>query len=408
MSTLQVVSNWSAGLKWRFTEKGTWVQNSLHNLRLMLENHPALRGMFAYDEFRDAMMVSRDLDERRRPQQPFVLHDHFISDLSAWINNEGLSPKPDAVHAQLCAVAFHNKFDPLSDWLLSLKWDDLDRTGNWLSTYAGVADTAYSRMVGERFLIAAVARALRPGCKVDNMLILEGEQGIRKSTMIRELAGAEYFSDQLGDVNNKDTKQLMQGYWCIEVGEMNHFTKKEDNAVKDFLSKQEDRYRPPYGRNVITRPRRCVFIGTINPDGNGYLKDPTGARRYWPVTCGAIDLEGIRRDRDQIWAEAVALYQSGERYWIDRGESDDVVAEQEARFDQDIWTDKVEFWLKSDTQERFTSATILSEALAMPAKDHNQSAKLRIASVMRGLGYVSLPGRLPNQPKANLWHRKKT
>jgi predicted P-loop ATPase len=176
-----------------------------------------------------------------------------------------------------------------------------------LSTYLHVDDTEYARAVGSRFLISAVARVYEPGCKVDHMLVLEGAQGKQKSEALRTLAIKDgWFTDRLSHVNSKDAAQETAGVLLIEVAEMDVLTKATNSATKSFITRRNDRFRPPYGKHPINLPRQCVFAGTINPTMGGYLKDPTGARRFWPVAChGMIDRDGIERDRDQLWAETI-------------------------------------------------------------------------------------------------------
>jgi predicted P-loop ATPase len=290
-------------------------------------------------------------------------------------------------------VAFANPRNPIFEWATSLKWDGKTRIDTWLTYYAGVEDTPYSRLVGRRFLISAMARLLDPGCKVDSMLILEGPQGKGKSAMVRALAGDEWFSDQVGEVTNKDSSQLIQGIWIMEIPEMDKFNRAEANAVKDFLTRTFDRYRPPYGRNVVRRERRCVFFGTINPDGVGYLKDTTGNRRYWPVEVTTIDLAGLAADREQLWAEARGAFLQGERWWIEDDEEAAVVSgEQDARRDDDIWEPKVMTWLKEPERALhpfFTSADVLWQALSVSHKDQGQKEKIRVAKILHMMKCVA-------------------
>ena len=145
------------------------------------------------------------------------------------------------------------------------------------------------------------------------MLVLEGEQGVRKSSALAALAGPEWFSDSLPPMNTKDASSYLRGKWIIEVGELEAM-RREVDAIKAFLSRQVEHFRPAYGREEVAEPRRCVFAGTTNKDD--WQKDVTGGRRFWPVKTGVIDVEGVANNRDQIWAEAVALFNAGERWWL--------------------------------------------------------------------------------------------
>jgi putative DNA primase/helicase len=219
----------------------------------------------------------------------------------------------------------------------------------WAITYLGAADTRLNRAFGSLWMISAVARIMDPGTKVDHMLILEGPQGAKKSTALKTLAGAEWFTDELAEIGSKDAAQQTRGVWIIEIAELDAIGRAEVSRIKSFLSRSVDRYRPPYERYVTDVPRQCVFAGTVNPDT--YLRDETGNRRFWPIRCGKIDLEAIRRSRDQLWAEAMAMYSQGAIWWLD---DPDLIAqaraEQEERYQSDAWDGLIDRWLVYDKQ----------------------------------------------------------
>jgi predicted P-loop ATPase len=180
------------------------------------------------------------------------------------------------------------------------------------------------------------------------MLVLEGPQGARKSTALKILAGEEWFTDELPDLGSKDAAMHMQGVWIIEIAELDAIGRAEVSRIKAFLTRTTDRFRPPYGRYTIEVPRSCVFAGTVNPDT--YLRDETGNRRFWPVRCGTIDIDALARDRDQLWAEAVARFRAGAIWWIDTPELiEAAAAEQEKRYQGDAWDARIDRWL---THER--------------------------------------------------------
>lgn len=228
-------------------------------------------------------------------------------------------------------TAHDNKFNPVVCWLEELEWDGIERLDTWLVKYCGVDNTKYTRAVGTKTLCAAVARAYRPGIKFDYMLILEGDQGVGKSTAVNILAG-DWYVDIMLKADSKDTVQLVNSGWIIEVSEMAGLRKIEIETLKAFISRPVDSIRPPFGRTPINYPRQSIFIGTINPTSMGYLNDETGNRRYWPVLCKKVDMSGLKRDRDQLFAEALLRFKAGEKLYIaDKSVIDQAVRIQETR-----------------------------------------------------------------------------
>jgi hypothetical protein len=224
-----------------------------------------------------------------------------------------------ALRDEIALRAKHNTFHPVQERLNGLKWNGTSRVANWLPTYLGVEITddnkEYVSAVGEMFLLQMVARIMQPGCKADYVLILEGPQGRKKSTALEILAGEDYFSDDLPPLTDKDAKLHLRGKWLVELGEIERTLRVDPETFKAFQTRKIDRYRPPYGRNDIDQPRQCVFAGTVNSDQ--YFTDATGNRRGWPVTCGTIDIEKLKEDRDQLFAETMVLYQQGKHWWPD-------------------------------------------------------------------------------------------
>lgn len=246
----------------------------------------------------------------------------------------------DHVQDGLLMYSDRNRFNSVTDYLNGLHWDGLPRLTEIFTNYFAAENADFARLTGSKFLIGMVARAMKPGCKRDEMPIFEGEQGTKKSTALNILAGDEYFSDGLPDIHDKDALQHLQGMWLIEIGELSALRKSEIEDVKRFVTSRTDKFRPAYGRNVVESPRSSVFAGTTNSET--YLKDPTGARRFWPIKCGEIDLDGLHRDRDQLFAEAVVRWTAGERYWLD-GTDEIALArgETDMRQDRDDWHEAV-------------------------------------------------------------------
>lgn len=358
------------------------------NWALFLENHDEMAGVFAFDAFKLRVVL-----QRRPPWvaagstwEPRPIQDRDYSEAVMWLEAKFMTPKASNIAAVIQTVAEHSSFDRLTEYLEGLEWDGKPRVKRFANDYLGCVGDNYAPIVSERWLVSSVARGLKPGCKVDTMPILEGPQGLNKSMSIKALYGAEFFSDNLSDIGSKDAMMEMQGVWGLEVAEMHRFSASETNAVKKFLSRDVDRFRPPYGRSVVEAPRRVVMAGTINPEGNAYLRDPTGARRFWPLECRKIDIDAIHRDRDQIWAEAVALFKAGVKWWVQEDEQQAVMAEQEKRTDVDVWVDLIAPFLKTRTS---VTQLDIFEHLGIPKKDADYRHAGRVGRIMKKLGWIS-------------------
>ena len=201
--------------------------------------------------------------------------DHHDSLARVWFQSEGINPSAGDVGRAVQAAARHNPFHPVRDYFDSLVWDGVPAIILGCNVYFHAEDSDYIRAIGPRYLISAVARIFRPGCKVDHMLVLEGPQGKQKSEALRTLAiNDSWFTDRLSHVASKDAALEIAGVLIIEIAEMDALTRATSSAMKAFLTRRRDRFRPPYGKHTINLPRQCVFAGTINPPAGGYLKDP--------------------------------------------------------------------------------------------------------------------------------------
>ena len=318
------------------------------NVITALTNDAAFAGSLVFDEFAQEVRVSRLLPwDEPTTIIPRPWEDGDDVRCAEWLQRREINVAPVVVGRSVSAVARDIRIHPVRDYLASLAWDGIPRIETWALGYLGAADTPLHRAFGALWLISAVARIMRAGSKVDHMLILEGPQGARKSTALRVLAGDDWFTDELAEIGSKDASQQMRGVWIIEIAELDAIGRAEVSRIKAFLTRTVDRYRPPYGRYVIDVPRQCVFAGSVNPDT--YLRDETGNRRFWPVRCGDIDLNAIRRDRDQLWAEAASRYREGAVWWLtDPALIAMANKEQEARYQSDAWDELIERWLVTD------------------------------------------------------------
>jgi hypothetical protein len=307
-------------------DKGVPYSNE-YNIGVALRECPLLRDRFDYEEFCDALYVVKPLpgmggdlvDEWLQDWPPRAWADEFDVKIQRFLQHAGLSRCGDAaVHRAVVEYAKeHCRRNVLTAELdfCHRDWDGIERLSTWLTVYLGATGPAdYLREIGKRFLISAVARAFSPGCKADHVLVLEGAQGKGKSAVV-EILGLGYSRDMTNDFSTKDAADHIQGVWIAELGELSSLRRTVIDQTKAFLSRRIDRYRPAYGRTTIDRPRRTVFIGTT--DSVTYLNDPAGARRFWPVDCGHIDLDALREDVRLLWAEAVELYRRAHPWHLD-------------------------------------------------------------------------------------------
>lgn len=371
------------------------VANVLHVLR----RDPRLVECFAFDEMLYASVLERATPfvpgGRAGKDPPKAIEDNDIVRLQEWLQHMGL-PRigRETVGSAVELRASERPFHPIRDYLDAVEWDGEPRAATMLATYFGaVGPPEYLALIGTMFMTAMVARVYWPGCKCDYMLVLEGGQGTMKSLACETLAGAAYFSDDLGDLSGKDAKQHLQGKWLIEESELANFTRASTETLKAFLSRTHEKYRPPYGKTQIDVPRQCVFIGTTNR--GDYNKDETGARRLWPVAiAGRIDVEALKRDRDQLFAEAVRAYRSGVRWWPDPAlEAEIIKPEQESRRFVDAWEPVIAEFLRTTLLTKMTVAEVAQGALKLETAKIAPRDHLRVISCMSLVGWRKDPKR---------------
>ena len=303
--------DWQNGLE---LDKSGHVKNTLHNLTLILENDPNLKGV-VFNQLLDGMEIKGEVPWKHPSK---FWRDADDAQLISYVDAHYGTFSARNYDIAVTKVADDRAYHPIREFIESLpEWDKVPRVDTLLVDYLGAGNTAYVRAVTRKTLCAAISRVLRPGCKFDSMLVLNGPQGVGKSTLIAKLAG-EWFSDSLnlGDTKDKTAAEKLQGYWILEIGELAGLKKAEVETLRSFLSRQNDIYRAAFGKRATPQ---CVFFGTTNAE-SGYLRDTTGNRRFWPVkTPGSGKKQSWNLTHEeilQIWAEALMYVRQGEKLYL--------------------------------------------------------------------------------------------
>ena len=301
-------------------------------------------------------------------------------------------------------VARKNQFHPVREYLDALHWDGSERIGDLFQEYFGCGKSEIYQEIGRRWLIGMVARIFEPGCKVDTVVILAGPQGIMKSTALKTMAVKdEWFSDSALDMRSKDCYQALSGgIWIYELAELASIRPREAETVKAFLSSRQDRFRPSYGRNMVTRKRQTVFAGTTNEAE--FLSDNTGNRRWHVIKCGRVSIPKLQKDVDQLWAEAVTLYRNNERWWLDASASEELEIIQQEFRQQDSWESAITSWLIRTT-DAFTVWEVLDKAIGKEAHSQTKSDCMRVAAILRSVGCTKGKRRRINGRMAYPWEK---
>lgn len=304
---------------------------SPYNFGLIVRNDPRLKDRVRRDAFRGRDCVCGDLPWRTGSEDDPYWNNSDDNGLIDYVSKVyQLTGKQALLDANDLAMS-QRTFHPVREWLESLTWDGRERLDTLLCDYLGAEDNPLTRAMTRKHFTAAVARVMRPGCKYDYILTLIGPQGIGKSTLVK-IMGGDWFDDSLTSIEGKDGMEQIRGKWLIEFGELTNYKKSTSEAYKAFISKQDDSYRPAYGRKVEVYPRQCVFFATTNEPA--FLKGDTGNRRFWTVECDKDIIykdvwEELPNEREQIWAEAVQRFKEGERLYLPRELERDAQRRQE-------------------------------------------------------------------------------
>lgn len=376
-------------------------ENVLYCLRL----DPLLQGLVAHNQF-------TELQDKRRPppwggdagewteEDDLMLGEYIARKHGVLIKGGG------TLRAGVQMAARENKYHPVLDALRAVQWDGIARLDTWLSDCLGAVERPYVALVSRFFILGMVARLLRPGCKFDYMPILQGAQGIGKSTAFRALADP-WFMDTPFRIGDKDAYLSLQGIWLVEFSELEAMSKSESTAIKAFMSSQEDRFRPPYGSRMAKMPRRAVLAGTTNSDQ--FLKDSTGERRFWPVHVSEVRIDLLKAMRAQLFAEALHVleHQAGTdaaRHYPTREEERTLFHPEQDKWRMvDVWTDILADYVNRSHTDKidealelapckrgfFSSQELFDRALSIKAErmDNGKLMQARVANAMRELGF---------------------
>jgi predicted P-loop ATPase len=348
----------------------------LANALLMLRCHPSWFGVLAYNQFSLHTVTKKPAPWQHSGGMNWTDNDDSLT--AEWLQHAGVLVNSKVAAEAAQTVARENPFHPVQDYLHGLEWDGKARVDQWLTTYLGAEESLFTRAIGVRWLISAVARIFHPGCQADHVLLLEGPQGIRKSSALRALTGDPWFADHIADLGSKDSRLDLHGKWIIEMSELVSMRRGEIERVKAFLTAPTDHFRLPYERRAADVPRQNVFAASTNEEQP--FVDSSGNRRFWPVHCGQIDVDGIRRGRDQLWAEAYNSFKQGRVWWLETAELNRLAqAEQEERYEEGVWDSMILDWVEEPHRREEGDG---SNTLPMTPWDGSEPGKVTITDVL--------------------------
>jgi hypothetical protein len=394
-----------------YNNAGTALKADPGNLALLLANTPEWAQVFTYDEARDKLywkMAPPEITGLRAPQANDPINDYDYIYIGQWFaQKRRVSFKKDHIQDAVLQRGNANRHNSLTTHLDSLVWDGVPRLERWLSIFLGVEDTVYTRFVGKSWLISAMARAYAPGCKADHVLVLEGRQGVGKTSTFEILGGSWHLPD-VPRIDNKDARGLLAAAWIAEFSELAAFRGVEFQKVKSFITERIDKYRPPYWRASVERPRRCVFAGSTNE--KDWVQDTTGARRFWPVHVTRVLFDELNRYRDALLAEAREAYRAGEQWHPQyEGEIEKIVKEQQsARIEEHPWEPLIASYIRAKLMihpEYEPSTSELFGTVGVPPERQDLQNARHLGRIMRQLGWGRRRGRV-NGELTYVWTRE--
>lgn len=377
-----------------YSNKNRTPKPTLKNAETMLRIEVGIAGKFSWNEFTGRLDIIGNVPwEDERINMFREVNDLEVDKIRLYLahkfkmNKEYSSP---TMWSAIQVVAANNSHHPVRKHIKSLEWDGVPRLNSWLVDYCGAEDNELTRQIGRKFLMAMIARVFDPGIKWDFVLVLEGAQGIGKSTLCRTLGG-EWFGDAPIDPKDKDCIPYIHSHWVIELSEMVVTRKTQSDRLKNFLSRTEDDIRMPYARARTRFPRQCVFVGTVNPDDVGYLYDSTGNRRFWCVYCSDIKYEDFADVRDQLIAEAYQAYLKTEPLIMPRHLLDQAEESSNRRLADHPWIGLIKDWSDANPDIAETTTTeVYSEVLLGQVRVMNTAHQRIIAEGLNRAGWSKL------------------
>jgi putative DNA primase/helicase len=381
-------------------------RDSLANVMSVLSLDPEWQGVLAFDAFKEAPVLLRPPPQRRQDRVPVAAPgadwtEQDSTRTATWIADiYGANVSSRSVTEAMMAIAQRRTVHPPRSYVDGLRWDRVARLDLFFPTYCGSPAGDYSAGVARILFLSAIARLRKPGCKVDTIVILESVQGGLKSSLVDALF-SPWASDTPLPLGDKDAYQQLRGVWGYEIAELASFKGRDATRIKSFASSPADNYRPSFERRSRSVPRQCIFIGTTNEDQ--YLDDATGARRFPPVKVPRIDIDAIRRDRDQLWAEADVRFKAGEPWWPTKDFEGQIATHTEERYVGDPWEDRIRTWLAKpvrlhvekegtttealDARHGFTMAVVLELAVRLPIERQDKHAQDRAQKILKRAGW---------------------
>lgn len=356
----------------------------------ILRYDPRWEGRIRYNTFQETVELDGE-----------PISDAAITLMSCWIETvyQAAAGKEVLYEVANC-VAMENLAHPVQEYLSSLQWDEVERLPLALVSVLGAEDTPLHREMSRAFFVGAVARAFAPGCKLDTMLVLIGDQGLGKSRFCQGLVPEpSWFSDTLIDLGSKDAYIALRGKWIYEMAEMDALRKRASTRVKAFLTSATDTYRAPYQKTATEHPRHCVFIGTSNE--LELFSDGSGNRRYWPLEVRGVDLEALVAARDQLWAEAVTRYRRGETWYLSKRFADE---QREAALQfqiSDPWREALAAWI-ARRAEPFSINEAISGSLGISLHEVDRRHQTKFGPMLSELGCIKKRQRQGSN-RTHLW-----